>query len=64
MGVEVDVLLAASGRDPLFSSGTLQRGISIPRCCLCFLLGRSSHVSADALASVAPLRPPSRTRKG
>ena len=33
VGVEVDVLLAASGRDPRFSAGTLQRGIPIPRCC-------------------------------
>ena len=34
MGVEVEVLLAASGRCPRFSAGTLQRGIPIPRCCL------------------------------
>ena len=34
LGVEVDVLLAASGRCPRFSAGTLQRGIPIPRCCL------------------------------
>ena len=34
LGVEVDVLLAASGRCPRLSAGTLQRGIPVPRCCL------------------------------
>eukprot|EP00959_Pyramimonas_sp_CCMP1952_P122544 2562013-Pyramimonas_sp.AAC.1 len=33
MGLEADVLLAASGRDPRFSVGALQRGIPVPRCC-------------------------------
>ena len=32
--VEVEVLLAAAGRCPRISAGTLQRGIPIPRCCL------------------------------
>ena len=41
VGVEEDVLLAASGRDPRFSAGTLQRGIPIPRCCLWFIGSRN-----------------------
>eukprot|EP00959_Pyramimonas_sp_CCMP1952_P246397 5150466-Pyramimonas_sp.AAC.1 len=53
------ILLAASRRDPRFSAGTLQRGVPIPRCCICFLIAVVQTCKITSLtASDAVLRAP------